>query len=316
MGSHRKAVIVGAGFVGSSTAFALMQKGLFEEIVLIDANQARAEGEAMDISHGLPFTSPVNIHAGSYADCGDAGIIIITAGAAQKPGETRLDLIQKNAAIMRSIVGEIKKTSFDGILLIVANPVDILTHVALVESGYPAKRVIGSGTVLDTARFKYLVSRRLNVDSRNVHGVIIGEHGDSEFPLWSITNIAGVPIWDFCSMRGHAITMENMNEIYEEVRDSAYHIIERKGATYYGVASAITRICACIVHNEKTMLPVSVELDGAYGLKGLALSVPTILGKDGVDEVLELSLNFGEKKQLNASAEALSGIIKTLYPAK
>ena len=310
--NHSKAAIVGTGFVGSSAAYALMLKGIFSEIVLIDNNAARAEGEAMDISHGLPYASPMNIHAGTYEECADAFIIVITAGAAQKPGETRLDLIKKNSAIMRSIVGQIKETAFEGILLIVANPVDILTHVALKESGYPASRVFGSGTVLDTARFKYELSRHLQVDARNVHGVIIGEHGDSELPVWSITNVAGIPINDFCAIRGHTNHEEGMKKIYESVRDSAYAIIERKGATYYGIATAIARICEVIVKDQHTMLPVSVELDGTYGLSGLALSIPSIVGRHGVEKVLELTLNFEEKQKLLASAKTLKSIIDTL----
>ena len=314
--NRSKAVIVGTGFVGSSTAFALMLKSIFTEVVLIDADKKRAEGEAMDISHGLPYAHHMDIHAGDYSECDDAYIIIITAGAAQKPGETRLDLIKKNSAIMRSIVGQIKKTAFEGILLIVANPVDVLTHVALQESGYPAHRVMGSGTVLDTARFKYLLSRHLNVDARNVHGIIIGEHGDSEVPVWSITNVAGIPINDFGAIRGHTNHEQNMREIYENVRDSAYQIIERKGATYYGVATAIARICEVIVKDEHTMLPVSVELDGVYGLSGLALYIPSIVGASGIEKVLELTLNYEEKTKLLASAKTLKDIIAGLDQPK
>lgn len=310
--NRRKAIIVGAGFVGAASAYALMIKSLFGEIVLIDANKAKAEGEAMDISHGIPYAHPMMIRAGDYADCKDAYIVIITAGAAQKPGETRLDLIKKNSAIMRSIVGSIKESGFEGLLLIVANPVDILTHVALIESGYPANRVIGSGTVLDTARFKYLLSRHLDVDARNVHGVIIGEHGDSELPVWSITNVAGIPINDFCAIRGHHNHEAAMKEIYESVRDAAYGIIERKGATYYGIATAVARICEVIVKDEHTMLPVSVELHGEYGLEGLCLSMPTIVCANGVEKVLELTLNYEEKQKLMASARTLKGIIDGL----
>ncbi|MDY6393018.1 MAG: L-lactate dehydrogenase [Bacilli bacterium] len=310
--NRRKAVIIGAGFVGASAAYALMLKSIFSEIVLIDANKAKAEGEAMDISHGLPYAHPMDIHAGTYDECADAYVIIVTAGAAQKPGETRLDLIKKNSAIMKSIVGEIKKTTFEGILLIVANPVDVLTHVALKESGYPENRVFGSGTVLDTARFKYELSRHLSVDARNVHGIIIGEHGDSELPVWSITNIAGIPINDFCAIRGHRNHEEGMRKIYESVRDSAYHIIERKGATYYGVATAICRICEVIVKDEHTMLPVSVELHGQYGLEGLCLSIPSIVGQNGVEQVFELTLNYEEKQKLLESGKTLKAIIDTL----
>ena len=308
----KKAAIIGCGFVGSSTAFALMQKGLFNELILIDANTQRAEGEAMDISHGLPYSKPMDIHAGTYEELKDAALIIITAGAAQKPGETRLDLIHKNVAIMRSIIKEIKRVEVEGMLLIVANPVDILTHVALVESGLPANRVFGSGTVLDTARLKYLISRHLDVDAKNVHGVIIGEHGDSEVAVWSITNIAGMPLNQFCELRGHYNHKEGMDKIYRDVRDSAYEIIQRKGATYYGVAMAVARIAECIVRDQHTMLPVSVELDNIYGLSGLALSIPSIVGQNGVERVLELPLNEEEKEALYASAKRLKEIIDIL----
>lgn len=309
MVNSRKAAIIGCGFVGSSAAFALMDKGLFSELVLIDANTQRAEGEAMDLSHGLPYLRPMKVYAGDYSDLKDAAIIIITAGAAQKPGETRLDLINKNVAIMKSIVSQIKEVEVEGILLIVANPVDILTHVALKESGLPKNRVIGSGTVLDTARFKYLLSTRLNVDSRNVHAVVIGEHGDSELCVWSVANISGIPLYDFAELNGITHHEDEMETIYKEVRDSAYEIIARKGATYYGVARAIARICSCIINDENTMLPVSVELEGTYGLSGLALSIPTLVGKNGAQKILELPLNVREKRQLQASAAALKGVI-------
>ena len=312
MVNMRKAAIIGCGFVGSSAAFALMDKGLFSELVLIDANKQRAEGEAMDLSHGLPYLRPMKVYAGEYSDLKDAAVIVITAGAAQKPGETRLDLINKNVAIMKSIVSQIKEVGVEGILLIVANPVDILTHVALKESGLPKNRVFGSGTVLDTARFKYLLSERLNVDSRNVHAVVIGEHGDSELCVWSVANISGIPLTDFAELNGITHHEEEMQKIYEEVRDSAYEIIARKGATYYGVARAIARICSCIINNENTMLPVSVELEGTYGLSGLALSIPTLVGKEGAQRVLELPLNVREKRELKASAEALKAVIEKI----
>ena len=293
MVNMRKAAIIGCGFVGSASAFALMEKKLFNELVLIDASRAKAEGEAMDLSHGLPYLHPMNIYAGEYA-------------------ETRLDLIHKNVAIMKSIIGELKKVGVEGILLIVANPVDILTHVALKESGLPANRVFGSGTVLDTARFKYLLSQRLDVDARNVHAVVIGEHGDSELCVWSVANISGIPLNDFAELRGITHHDEEMERIYTEVRDSAYEIIARKGATYYGIARAVARICSCIVNNEKTMLPVSVELNGTYGLNGLALSIPSLVGNDGVEKVLELPLNVREKRQLQASADALKKVIEEI----
>lgn len=308
----RKAAIIGCGFVGSASAFALMDKALFSELVLVDANRQRAEGEAMDLSHGLPYLNPMKVYAGDYQDIKDAAVIVITAGAAQKPGETRLDLINKNVAIMKSIIAQIKEVGVEGILLIVANPVDILTHVALKESGLPKNRVFGSGTVLDTARFKYLLSERLDVDARNVHAIVIGEHGDSELCVWSVANVSGIPLMDFAEVRGITHHEEEMERIYTDVRDSAYEIIARKGATYYGVARAVARICSCIVNNEHTMLPVSVELEGTYGLNGLALSIPSLVGRDGIESVLELPLNVRERRQLQASAEALQEVIQKI----
>ena len=270
--NSRKVAVIGCGFVGSSSAFALMQSGLFSEMVLIDADTKRAEGEAMDISHGISFARPMQIYAGNYDDITDAAIIVITAGANQKPDETRLDLIKKNAAIMKSIVGEIKKRDFGGILLIVSNPVDILTLIALKESGYPSNRVIGSGTVLDTGRFKYLLGEHLDVDSRSVHAFIIGEHGDSELAAWSNARIGGLKVNDFCELRGHFNHEQSMKKIFENVRNSAYEIIERKHATYYGIAMAVKRICEAIVRNEKSILPVSSLMTGEYGLNDVVLS--------------------------------------------
>ncbi|MBP5694181.1 MAG: L-lactate dehydrogenase [Bacilli bacterium] len=308
----KKVAIIGCGFVGSSIAFSLIQSGLFFEMVLIDNNKAKAEGEAMDLSHGLAYTGSMNVYAGEYKDLKDAAIIIITAGANQKPGETRLDLIKKNSAIMKSIIGEINKVNIEGMLLIVSNPVDILTHVALTESKLPKNRVIGSGTVLDTARLKYLISEHLHVDTRNVHGLIMGEHGDSEFAAWSITNISGVPLNEFCEIRGFKDHKAGMQKIYEEVRDAAYKIIERKGATYYGIAIAVGHICKSIVNNLHTMMTVSTLLEGEYGLEGLCLSVPTIIGINGVEKVLEIKLSEEERTQLHTSASALKNIIETL----
>lgn len=308
----KKVAIVGCGLVGSSIAFALLEEELFSEIVLIDANKEKAIGEAMDLSHGLPYTSSMNIHAGEYNEIKDASIVIITAGANQKPGETRLDLINKNVSIMKNIINEINKVNIEGILLIVSNPVDILTYVALKESKLPKNRVFGSGTVLDTARLKYLISNHLKVDSKNVHAVIIGEHGDSEVVTWSIANISGIPLNEFCELRGHFNHKKAMKEIYESVRDSAYEIIKRKGATYYGVAISVAHIASCIVNNTHTMLPVSTLCEGQYGLNDLCLSLPSIIGRNGIEDVLEIHLANEEKKQLHESASALSKIIKSL----
>ena len=305
----RKAAIVGMGNVGASIAFALMQESLYSELVLIDYNRDKAEGEAMDLSDGLPYVASMDIHAGDYKEVEDCSLIIITAGAAQKPGETRLDLISKNKAIMKSIIENITATGFEGILLVVANPVDILTHEAQRLSGYPEGKVIGSGTVLDTARLKDEISKHLSVDARNVHTMIIGEHGDSEVPLWSITNIAGVALNEFCEIRGYKHDHQKaMNELYESVRDSAYNIIAKKGATYYGVAMAVARIAAAIVKNEHAVLPVSVPLHGEYGIEGVHLSIPAVVGVDGVEKVLTISLSYDELARLRASADALKAI--------
>ena len=277
--NSRKVAVIGTGFVGSSSAFALMESGLFSEMILLDADQNRAEGEALDISHGLPFARPMKITAGTYDDLVDAAIIVITAGAGQKPGETRLDLVKKNVAIFRTIIGEIAKRNCQGILLIVANPVDILTYVALKLSGFPENRVFGSGTTLDTARLKYLLGERLSVDARSVHAWIIGEHGDSQIAAWSSANVSGVPLSDFCSMRGFTEHDQNMEDIAEDVKNSAYRIIEKKKATYYGVAVAVRRICEAIIRDEKSVLPVSSIQHGAFGIDGVALSMPAIVGK-------------------------------------
>ena len=309
----KKVGIIGVGQVGASIAFALMEKGIFNEIVLIDNNKEKAIGEAMDLSHGILYASSLSkIYAGDYKDLKDAALIIITAGAAQKEGETRLDLVKKNSAIMRSIISNIKPIGIEGIILVVANPVDILTHVAYKCSGLPANRVIGSGTVLDTARLKYMISEHLQVDSRNVHAVMIGEHGDSELPVWSGANISGVPLNEFCELRGHHNHEEGMAKLYNNVRNAAYEIIKRKGSTYYGIAMAVTKIARCIVNDEKSMLPISVELNGTYNLKDVALSIPAILGKDGVELVLELPLSNSEKDNLAKSASTLKKIIDEL----
>lgn len=308
----QKAAVIGCGFVGSTIAYALMQKGTFSELVLLDANHAKAEGEAMDISHGLPFAHAMDIREGDYEDIADASVVIITAGANQKPGETRLDLVQKNAAIMRSIIREIKRVKCEGILLIVSNPVDILTQVALEESGFPKERVIGSGTVLDTARLKYLVSEKLKVDSRNVHAFIVGEHGDSELAVWSCANIYGIGLEDFAKMRGYSEFEKEKDEIYHAVRDSAYEIIERKGATYYGIGMAAARIAESIVRDSHTVAPVSVSLNGEYGLSVLCLSIPTVIGRDGAEQILEINFSEEENRKLRESADELKNVLAQL----
>ena len=308
--NSRKVVVVGCGFVGSSSAFALMQSQLFSEMVLIDADQKRAEGEAIDISHGMVFASPMKIYAGTYDDISDAAVIVITAGANQKPDETRLDLIKKNSRIMKSIVGEIKKREFEGILLIVSNPVDILTYIALKESGYPANMVIGWCTVLDTGRFRYELGEHLGVDSRSVHAYIIGEHGDSELAAWSDARVGGLPINDFCELRGHFDHDASMEKIFDHVKNSAYEIIARKHATYYGIAMAVCRFCAAIVRDEQSIMPVSSLMQGEYGLEDVVLSIPAVVDANGIETVVPIELSEKELAQLKSSAEILKKIIK------
>ncbi len=308
----RKAAIVGCGFVGSSSAFTLMESGLFSELVLIDVDKERAQGEALDISHGLPFAKPMRIYAGDYSDIADASIIIVTAGAGQKPGETRLDLVRKNLNIFKSIIPQITEYNTEGILLIVANPVDILTYAAAKISGFPSNRVFGSGTVLDTARLKYLIGEHLGVDSRNVHACIIGEHGDSEIAAWSSANVAGVPLNDFCEMRGYYDHDESMARLHERVKNSAYEIIEKKKATYYGIARSVRRICEAIVRDEKSILPVSGVQDGNSGIEGIegvALSLPAIVGKNGLEYRVQVSLDENEEKALRESAATLKSVL-------
>ena len=309
---QRKAAIIGCGFVGAACAFTLMQHGLFDELVLVDVDKARAEGEAMDISHGLLFAKPMNIYAGGYEDLSDAALVIITAGANQKAGETRLDLVKKNARILRSVLDELKKRKYDGMLLIVSNPVDILARVAQKYAGLPENRVFGSGTVLDTARLRYLLGERLCVDSRSVHAFIVGEHGDSEIAVWSSANVSGVPLHDFCEMRGFYDHDGAMEKIGESVKNSAYEIIERKKATYYGIGMAVQRICEAVVRDEKSILPVSTALHGEFGVDGVTLSIPAIVGSDGVERIVPIALNEREKELLQTSAELLKKTMREI----
>lgn len=309
---NRKVAIVGCGFVGSATAFCLMQSGLFSEMVLIDADHDKAEGEALDIAHGIPFVGHVDIYAGGYDDIVDAAIVIVTAGANQKPEETRLDLVHKNVGIYKSIIPEIAGRNYQGILLIVSNPVDILTYVACRLSGMPENRVLGSGTVLDSARLKYKLGEHLNVDSKSVHAFIIGEHGDSEIAAWSSANVSGVPLNDFCEMRGHFQHEESMERIAEEVKNSAYEIIAKKRATYYGIAMSVRRICEAIVRNERSILPISRMIHGEYGIEGIALSMPAVVGRDGVETRVPIALNGEEQAKLKNSADTLAEVLKGL----
>lgn len=308
--NSRKVAIIGCGFVGSASAFALMQSGLFSEIVIIDADKDKAQGEALDISHGLPFAKPASIYAGDYDDIIDASIIIVTAGAGQKPGETRLDLTKKNVGIFKSIIPEIAKRDYKGILLVVANPVDVLTYTAVKLSNLPENRVFGSGTVLDSARLKYLIGEHLGVDSRSVHAFIIGEHGDSEFPAWSSVNISGIPLSKACEMRGYFNHDAHMQKIADDVKKSAYEIISKKKATYYGIAMSVKRICEAIVRDEKSILPVSSMQHGKFGIEDVALSMPVIVGKDGIETAVPLVLSDDEIEKLRNSAQTLKEVIK------
>lgn len=305
-----RVAVVGAGNVGSTFAYTLLLSGLASEIVLIDANKARAEGEAMDISHALPFTPSARVWAGDYDDCADAAITVITAGAAQKPGETRLDLAKKNAAIFQQIVPA--ASAGNGLVLVATNPVDVLTYAALKQAGLAPHRVIGSGTILDTARFRYLLSRHFDVDAHSIHAYIIGEHGDSEVPVWSLANIAGLRLADFCAAHGVSLDAAHKEEIFSQTRDAAYHIIERKGSTYYAVGAGLVRIVKAILRDENSVLSVSSLMNGLYGIHDVCLSLPTIVNRNGIHRVLELQLTEEEKTQLCHSADTLKSHIAAL----
>ncbi|HHW00071.1 MAG TPA: L-lactate dehydrogenase [Clostridiaceae bacterium] len=308
----KKIAIVGAGFVGSTTAYTLMMSGLITELVLIDVNKKKAEGEAMDLNHGMPFVSPVRIYTGDYSDCAGADIVIISAGANQKPGETRIDLVHKNTAIFKEIVSNVVKYNNNCILLIVTNPVDILTYVTYKISGFPKEKVIGSGTVLDTARFRYLLGDHVGVDSRNVHAYILGEHGDTEVATWSLTNIAGIPMEKYCSDCHCCEQHVTRDNIFKEVKNAAYKIIESKGATYYAVALAVKRIVEAIVRDENSILTVSSLLEGQYGLSDVCLSVPTIVNKNGIGKIVDVPLNEEERELLIKSGNSLKQVIGEL----
>ena len=304
--------IVGAGNVGATYAYALLLTGLSSEIVLIDANRARAEGEAMDLNHAIPFAHPTRIFAGDCSDCAGAAVTVVAAGVAQRPGETRLDMVQRNGEIWKQIIPQIVTNNPDGILLIATNPVDALTYAALKISGLPTQRVIGSGTVLDTARFRFLLSEHFRVDARSVHAFIIGEHGDSEVPVWSLANIAGMKLDDFCRAQGIQLTSADRQNIYEQTRDAAYKIIERKGATYYAVAAGLIRITAALLRDQNTVFSVSSLVEDYYGIHDVCLSLPAILNSSGIRDVLRLELNEKEQGQLQNSAAVLKATLQKL----
>lgn len=304
----RKVALVGTGMVGMSYAYSMLNQGVCDELVLIDINRKRAEGEAMDLNHGLAFSgSHMKIYAGEYRDCSDADIVVICAGVAQKPGETRLDLLKRNAAVFRSIVEPVTESGFNGIFLVATNPVDIMTRITYSLSGFNPKRVIGSGTTLDTARLRYLLGQSLRVDPRNVHAYVIGEHGDSEFVPWSQAMIATKPILSLCGSGGEEdmVNREELKRIEEEVRTAAYKIIEAKQATYYGIGMSLTRITRAILGDENSVFTVSAMLRGEYGQSEVYAGVPCIINKNGIQRVLTLSLTEDEKEHLNNSCNTL-----------
>jgi L-lactate dehydrogenase len=300
-----KISVIGAGFVGSTVAYTLVMKGVSSEIVLVDVNLERAEGEAMDISHGAPFAKSSVIRAGSYEDTKGSDVVIITAGTNQKPGETRIDLITRNAAIMRDVAGRVGEQSPNAVILVISNPVDVMTYVARQVTGFPKNRVIGSGTVLDSSRFRYLLANRFDIDPRNVHGYIMGEHGDSEFPAWSLVNIAGMSLDEASDLFNKEINDEVRQSIADSTRNAAYEIINRKGATYYGIGMSATRIVEAIVRDERSIMTVSSLLHGEYDIDDLYLSVPAILGEHGIEKVLTPRLSDLELANLHHSAEVL-----------
>lgn len=310
----RKCAIIGCGNVGATTAYSLVLDRTFSEIVLIDINSKKAAGEAADLNHGLPFIAPMSIYAGDYSDLSDASIIIITAGANQRPGQSRTDLVRENVKIFSTIVENIIKYNTDAILLVVTNPVDILTYVTWKQSGFPAERVIGSGTVLDTARLKYLAGQYLEVDNRNIHSFIIGEHGDSELAVWSCATVSGIPLKEFCRSSCLNCGMEKLHEMYNDVKNSAYDIIEAKGATYYAIAEAVRRIVDAIVHDEDSVLPVSSLINDHYGLNDVCLGIPSVVGRTGIKRILDLPLDEEEYKALHESASKMKEIIASLEP--
>ncbi|MFN8597999.1 MAG: L-lactate dehydrogenase [Anaerolineae bacterium] len=307
-----RVAVVGAGNVGATFAYALMMSGRASEIVLIDANKARAEGEAMDLNHAVPFTSPVRIWAGDYADCAGAAVTVITAGAAQKPGETRLDLVKKNTSIFKSIVPQVAHNNPHGIIVVATNPVDVLSYVAWKLSGLASSRVIGSGTILDTARFRYLLSQYYGVDPRSVHAYIIGEHGDSEVPVWSLANIAGMRLNEFCCLQDAQYDQAKMDDIFKQTRDAAYEIIQRKGATYYAIGAGLMRLVEAILRDQSTVLSVSSLIDQYYGIDDVYLSLPAVIDRGGVEGLLRLPLEEMEIVGLRRSADVLKQTIAQL----
>lgn len=308
-----KIAIVGAGNVGSTFAFSLMISGLAREIVLIDKNELLANGECMDLNHGLSFTHPTKIYAAGFESCEDADIVVITAGANQKPGQSRTDLVQANVTIFKDIIPVVSKHAGNAILLVVTNPVDILTYVTLKLSGLPANRVLGSGTVLDTARLKYMISEYCKVDPSNIHAYIIGEHGDSELPVWSNATIGGMAVETYCSVyAGLGNAKNELADIFVKVKNAAYQIIKAKGATNYSIALALVKITRSILRNENSILPVSTLITDYCGISDVCISIPSIVNITGVEQYLKLDLSDQEQELFKHSANTLKNIIKTI----
>ncbi|MFZ0370479.1 MAG: L-lactate dehydrogenase [Halobacillus sp.] len=304
-----RVALIGAGSVGSSYAFAMLNQSVTEEFVIIDLNEDKAMGDAMDLNHGKVFApNPTKTWYGQYEDCKDADIVCICAGANQKPGETRLDLVKKNLTIFKGIVDDVMASGFNGIFLVATNPVDILTYATWKFSGLPKERVIGSGTILDSGRFRFLLGEYFDVAPSNVHANIIGEHGDTELPVWSHASIGGVPVFELME-RHQEYDMEDLDEIFTNVRDAAYHIIEKKGATYYGIAMGLTRISKAILNNENSILTVSAHLNGEYNAKDVYIGVPAVVNRMGIRNVVEVSLNEKEQQQFAHSVNVLKDIL-------
>lgn len=308
-----KVSIIGCGNVGMRYAYALMIKGIVRQIVLVDVDRRRLEGEVMDLSHGVAYIRPVDVISGEYPDIRDSDLVVITAGRKQSPGQSRLELVKENVELYRKIVPEIIKHSPDSILLVVSNPVDILSFAAYRISQKPAQKIIGSGTVLDTARFRFLLAKHCRVDSRNIHAYILGEHGDTEFAVWSRALIGGILLKDYCQVCKNVTfcrQKEEFDRIFMEVRDSAYKIIERKGETSYGIGLALVRITEAILNDEHAILPVSSLIENYLGINDVYLSLPCVVGRDGVREVLKIDLSEEEKLNFITSAETMKTIIK------
>lgn len=310
-----KIVIIGVGHVGATCAYALQLRGLASEIVLINAHSERAQGEAMDLNHGYLFARPGRVWVGDYADCKDADIVVIAAGAHQQPGDTRLDLLKRNGKILQKIIPQIVQYTRDAILIVASNPVDVLTYLAWEISGLPAEQVIGSGTILDTARFRFMLSQHFGIEPRSIHAYIIGEHGDSQVPVWSLANVAGVQLDIFSMRNGTPLTTSQKNVISQNTRRAAYEIISRKGATYYAIASGLVRIIEAIVRDESSILTVSSVIQGTHSLRDICLSLPSIVNRKGIVDTVELPLSNQELRKLKTSADILRAAIDSFSTA-